>query len=78
MESDDAWALLWAGWVASFIAAETIAIRSRNPEAPLSHQLRRVLGVRKQTVHHHLGQVAFAASASWLVWHLWRGVGRGE
>jgi hypothetical protein len=69
---ENKWQLVWGSWGLAFVAAETIALASGNPEAPLSHHLRRVLGVRKTTVHHRLGQVSFATGALWLTYHLWR------
>lgn len=71
---DTKWAILWGSWVAAFIVAETLAARSKNPQAPLSHQMRRVLGVRRRSVHHRLGQIAFASGTAWLAQHLYREV----
>lgn len=71
---DEKWTLVWASWGTAFAVAETIAVRSRNPEAPLSHTLRRVLGVRRKPMHHRAGQVAFVGFGWWLGWHLYRGV----
>lgn len=70
--NDNKWAFLWATWVAAFVIAEAVAIRSNNPQAPMSHQLRRVLGVRRRSVHHRLGQIAFATGTAWLAQHLYR------
>lgn len=75
--SDDEWAMVWAAWVVAFGIAEAIAIRSKNPNAPLSHQLRRVLGIRRRSIHRRTGQVALGSGVSWLVWHLYRGVTNG-
>lgn len=72
------WSKLWTAWALAFAVAETIAVRSHDPHAPLSHQLRRVLGVRHQPLQRRLGQVAFASFAGWLALHLYREQVAGE
>lgn len=71
MDTDDKWAAFWACWVATFAVGEAIALRSKSPEAPLSHSMRRVLGVRRHPIHNRLGQAAFAAGVIWLTRHIW-------
>lgn len=74
MTNDERWTLVWATWAVAFGVAETIAIRSKNPTAPLSHTIRRCLGVRRTPMQRRLGQVAFASGTAWLTIHLWREV----
>lgn len=77
MRTERKWAIVWGIWTGAFVVAESIALANGDPHAPLSHHMRRALGVRKQSVHHRLGQVAFASSVGWLAVHLWRGVTNG-
>lgn len=66
------WTAVWATWFLAFVVAETIANMSDDPNAPLSHHMRQVLGVRRQPMHRRIGQVAFASGAAWLTQHLYR------
>ena len=68
------WATVWAAWATGFAVAEYYALKHGNPKAPLSHHLRRTLGIRKRPAYRYAGQVAFGASIVWLVDHLYRGV----
>lgn len=68
------WSLVWGTWAAAFAVAETVAIRSGDPTAPLSYHLRLIFGTRRNTAHHRVGQLAFAGGVSWVALHLWRDV----
>lgn len=70
-DEDLRWALTWALVIGAGAVAETIALRGGKPQAPLSHYLRRVLGVRGNTHHQRAGQVALGASLVWLLRHLY-------
>lgn len=70
--TEQKWSLVWLGWGMYFSVAEYIAIRSGNYDAPLSHHLRRALGIRRKPWHQRVGQVALCAGAVWLVDHLYR------
>lgn len=67
------WALIWAGWIGYLVAAESIALASEHPDAPLCAHLRPVLGARKRNAHTALGLAAYAASVTWFAGHLFRG-----
>lgn len=71
-ESD--WATVWAVWAATFAVAEYYAIKSGKAHAPLSHHLRRTLGIRKKPVYRYAGQVALGGGVIWLVDHLYRAI----
>jgi len=60
------WAVVWGAWVAAFAVAETVAVRSGQPEAPLSHHARRVLLARRSRA----GALLIAGGAAWLTVHL--------
>lgn len=66
------WAKVWAAWVIMFAVAEGVALRSENPRAPLSHHMRRSLGIRKHPARHYFGQVAFGTGVTWLAMHLYK------
>jgi hypothetical protein len=68
MTSEAKWALFWAGLVVTFAVAETVANRSGNPHAPLSHHMRRHTRILGKTP---LGQAALYAGAGWLYRHLY-------
>lgn len=69
---DNPWRYVWAPWVAYFAVAETLAIRSRNPEAPFCHVLRSTLCIRHSHPATRLaGQVALGAGMVWLIAHLY-------
>lgn len=70
--NEDKWAAVWATLFVAGAAAEYVAIRSGDPRAPLSHHMRRALGIRKKAAHQRLGQVAFGAGFVWLIEHLYR------
>jgi len=62
------WRLVWIAWATFFAAAETQALRTKHPHAPLSFHLREVLGVHKKS---KLGKAVFAGFFTWLFLHLW-------
>ncbi len=62
------WRLIWAAWVGYFAAAETKALRSKHPHAPLSAHLRWVLGIHRKS---KLGRLLFWGFFGWLAKHLW-------
>jgi hypothetical protein len=67
------WALIWAGWIGFLVAAESLALASDEPEAPLCGVLRPVLGARKGNAHTAVGMVAYGAFAAWFAVHLFGG-----
>jgi hypothetical protein len=73
-EIDRSWALVWTGWVAYFGVAEYVALRSKDPRAPLSYYLRHSLGIPRSPAHRRAGQVALGAGMVWLVTHLYEKV----
>jgi hypothetical protein len=64
------WALVWAGWFGYFAVAESLALASDEPSAPLCGVLRPVLGARKGNVHTTLGMAAYGSFAAWFAVHL--------
>lgn len=62
------WRIIWVIFAAYFTAAETVAIRSGHPDAPLSAHLRWAFGVHRRS---RLGKLAFGGFALWLFRHLW-------
>ncbi len=72
--SESDWATIWAAWATAFAVAEYYALKSGNAKAPLSHHIRRTLGVKKAPVYRYAGQVAFGATAVWFVAHIWKEV----
>lgn len=70
-EIDRRWGLVWTGWVAYFGAAEYVALRSKDPKAPLSYYLRHSLGIPRPGLHRRAGYVALGAGAVWLIQHLY-------
>jgi hypothetical protein len=71
MTNEQKWACVWAGWVGFFAVAEAVAIRSDQKTAPLSHHLRRSLGIGGKPVHRTAGQIAMGTGVVWLVAHLY-------
>lgn len=66
------WGYVWGAWLAYFAVAETVALRSGRPEAPLCHVLRAGLGIRHpHRVVRQAGQVALGAGIVWFVAHLY-------
>lgn len=70
-EVDRRWAVVWSGWVAYFGVAEYVALRSKDPKAPLSYYLRHALGIPRASLHRRAGQIAFASGVVWLAVHLY-------
>lgn len=68
--TDKKWAAVWGGWVAYFVVAEHLAIKSENGKAPLSYFLRHALGVPHSSWHRRAGQVVAGGAFVWLVQHL--------
>lgn len=68
---DRRWSLVWTGWVAYLGVAEYIAIKSKDPRAPLTYYLRHSLGVPRSPMHRRAGQVALGAGVVWLVQHIY-------
>jgi hypothetical protein len=68
MSERQKWALVWCGWAAFFIGAESAALASKHPHAPLSSHLRWLFGVHKKS---KLGKVVFVGFFAWLAAHLW-------
>lgn len=66
------WGLVWATWAASFLVAESMALRTDLPEAPLSNHLRWVLGIPKKSKHTVAGKVLYIGGAAWLWRHLYK------
>jgi hypothetical protein len=64
------WAAVWSGWIAYFAIAERAAIKSSNPQAPLSYFLRHGLGIPHSQWHRHAGQAIAGGAFVWLVQHL--------
>ncbi len=62
------WRALWLAWVAAFAVAETAAIRSGDPHAPLSHHARKAL----RASDHWAGSLVILGGAAWLTHHLFR------
>lgn len=71
MTDEQKWTVVWTGWTAFFAVAEARAVRSRRPEAPLSYQLRRVLGTRGGRLHRAAGRAAMGFGVMWLASHLY-------
>jgi hypothetical protein len=65
------WACLWGTWVGFFAVAEAVAVRSGDKVAPLSHHLRRGLGIGGKPVHRTAGQIAMGTGVVWLTAHLY-------
>lgn len=62
------WAAVWLAWTGFFIVAETKALATKHPQAPLSAHLRWVLGVHRKS---KLGKALFWGFFTWLFFHLW-------
>lgn len=72
--TDRAWRAAWSGWVIYFGVAEYVALKTKNPKAPLSYYLRHTLGIRRSPMHQRAGQIALGAGAVWLINHLYERV----
>ena len=70
-EIDRRWSMVWTGWVLYFGAAEYVALKSKDPRAPLSYYLRHALGIPRTPMHRRAGYVALGAGVVWLVQHLY-------
>lgn len=70
--SERTWRWVWLGFAGYFAIAETVAIKSGDPYAPLSHHLRAILGIRKKPMYKYAGQVALGSTLIWLVAHLYK------
>lgn len=68
---DRRWSAVWTGWVLYFGVAEYIALKSKDPKAPLSYYLRHALGVPRSPAHRRAGQVALGAGIVWLTQHIY-------
>lgn len=66
------WRLVWVSWSAAFAIAETVALRSKHPDAPLCAHLRPILGCRAGKAHRTLGASAVCVFAVWFADHLYR------
>lgn len=64
------WAAVWGGWITYFAVAETVAVRSRAPEAPLSYFLRHAMGISRSPWHKRAGQIVSGSVIVWFVQHL--------
>jgi hypothetical protein len=76
-DREDSWRTIWALWVAYFGVAEYLALKSKNPKAPLSYFLRRSLGIRHRPLHQRAGQMALGAGVVWLISHLYENQDQG-
>lgn len=75
MTTKSKWACVWCGWAAYFAAAEFVAIRSGEYDAPLSAHLRHVLGAKHHSRARRLsGAAVLVGGSAWLIDHLFRGV----
>lgn len=68
---DRHWSMVWTGWVAYFAVAEYVALKSKDPKAPLSYYLRHALGVPRSPAHRRAGQVTLGAGVVWLIGHIY-------
>lgn len=68
---DRRWSMVWTGWVAYFGVAEYIALKSKDPKAPLSYYIRHALGVPRTPAHKTVGMMALGAGVVWLVTHIY-------
>lgn len=69
--TDRRWSAVWTGWVVYFGIAEYVALKTKDPKAPLSYYLRHALGIPRTSVHRRAGYVALGAGVVWLVQHLY-------
>jgi hypothetical protein len=70
-EIDPRWSAVWTGWAVYFGVAEYIALKSKDPKAPLSYYLRHALGVPRTPVHRRVGYVALGSGVVWLITHIY-------
>lgn len=68
--TDLRWAVVWGGWVTYFALAERAAIKSKNPQAPLSYFLRQALGIAHSPWHRRAGRIVAGGAFVWLIEHL--------
>lgn len=73
MDTEAKWRLVWAGWVVTFAVAETIALRSKHPHAPLSHHTRKALRAGETRA----GSIVLAGASAWFIHHIYRKVADG-
>lgn len=69
MSERSKWAVIWTIWGIYFAVAETKAIRTAHPHAPLSAHLRWCFGVHRKSI---LGKAVFGGVFAWLAMHLFR------
>lgn len=69
--TDRHWSAVWTGWVVYFGVAEYVALKSKDPKAPLSYYLRHALGVPRSPVHRRAGYIALGSGVVWLVQHIY-------
>ncbi|MFJ9413081.1 MULTISPECIES: hypothetical protein [unclassified Streptomyces] len=74
MSTRTKWSIVWAGWVAYFVAAEVAAIRTAEYDAPLTAHMRYALGAKRHPLIRTAGQAALLGGVVWLVDHLYRGI----
>jgi hypothetical protein len=70
--TDWQWQTTWTAWVGYFAVAEYLALKSKDPKAPLSYYMRHTLGIPRSPVHRWAGQVTLGAGVVWLVQHLYQ------
>lgn len=66
------WPVVWGAWAAYFAVAETVAVKSRRKDAPLSSYLRSLLRTRHGGLQRTIGQVFLGAFLTWLLAHIYR------
>lgn len=64
------WAAVWGGWALYFALAERAALKSNNPQAPLSYFLRQALGIAHSPWHRRAGRIVAGGAFVWLIEHL--------
>jgi hypothetical protein len=69
MTTEQKWRIFWASWVGAFVVAESVALKSHHPHAPLSHHMRKHTHLLGKTP---IGRLALLAGANWLHRHLYR------
>jgi hypothetical protein len=66
------WCIIWTTWLGYFAIAETAAVRSRHPDAPLSAHCRYVLRTKDDNrTQRILGQIALGAATVWFIRHIY-------
>lgn len=66
------WPVIWGTWAVYFAVAETVAVQSRQKNAPLSAYLRSLLRTNHDGLQRATGQVFLIAFLAWLLAHLYR------